>query len=368
MLAAAALLAACTRLRVPAPGPHPLERVRVYERLDQVDVPYDVLDTVRVRLGEYGDPVNKQAQLQGEAARRGGDAVVYLTPLRNPDGSYVTYPEGDARRKVAVKALAIRLRPPPGDDARTCAALGRQLNRVRELACERAVAADPSDTASLRQLVREKRGRDDAGAVRAAERLVALRPDDAMEHVRLGCALGDDRRWPRATAEFRRAASLDTAFVAPRMILARRMADDRGAEVFPLLAYVQSLRADLPEVHLLRGRALLARGRDAEALASFDTARAMDADDDRARLGRAITLSRLGRHDEAMAEWNAVLQVRPQYFDRMTHVEEYRGERKAWQRSRKLVRGTPVATVPALSRDRSSRVFARNETSCDIVR
>ena len=367
MLAAAALLAACTRLRVPPQQPHPLERVRVYERLELVDVPYDVLDTVSVRLGMYGDPVNKQTDLQAKAAERGADAVAFLTPLRNADGGYVTYPLADAsRRRVEVKALALRLRPPPGEDARVCAALDRQMNRVRELACERAVAADPSDTASLRQLVREKRGWDAPGAVRAAERLVALAPTDPMEQLRLGCALGNDKRWDRAAASFRRAASLDTAFLAPRMILARHLAERAEGDVFPLLAYAQTLAPTAAEVHRLRGRALLVQDRDADALASLDTARTLDPAAWRTRSLRAVALSRLGRHDEAVAEWEQVLRAKPEHFSAMEGSDEFPGEKRAWKRSRERATGARV-TVPEVPRRSTSVGDLADSTTCDLV-
>lgn len=367
MLAAAALLAACTRLRVPAPDPHPLERVRMFERLDQVDVPYDVLDTITVRLGMDADPINKQADLQNAAAERGGDAVVYLTPVRTPEGRLVTYPRGDrSRRNVEVKALALRLRPPPGDDARVCATLDRQMNRVRELACERAVAADPNDTVSLRHLVREKRGWDAPGSVRAAERLLALRPDDPMAHLRLGCALGADKRWERATAEFRRAATLDTSWVAPRLILARRFAPKAEADVFALLDHVQALAPGTHEVHALRGRALLARERYAEALAAFDTARALDVADWRTRSGRAMALSRLGRHDEAVAEWEMVLVAQPRHFSVMEGFDEFPGEKRAWKHSRERASGRRIE-VPPMPRPTGSRLDRVDPTTCDLV-
>ena len=367
MLAAATLLAACTRLRVPSPAPHPLERVRMYEHVDQIDVPYDVLDTITLRLGDRSGPIHKSTELQNVAAQRGGDAVVYLTPVRRPDGGYAHDAADDASHgRMEVKALALRLRPPPGYDARVCATLARQSNRVRELACERAVAANPSDTASLRQLVREKRGWDERGGVRAAERLVALAPNDPMEHLRLGCALGEDKRWDRAFAAFRRAASLDTTFVAPRMILARHQAPKAEGDVFGLLAYVQALAPASQEVHALRGRALLARARHADALASFDTARALDANDWRVRSGRAMALSRLGRHDEAVAEWAQVLRAVPAHFGVMEGYDEFPGEKRAWRHSRERATGALVR-VPELVPPSTDRLYRPDTTSCDLV-
>src|SRR6188472_2428860 len=57
----------------------------------------------------------------------------------------------------------------------------------------------------------------------------------------------------------------------------------------------------------LRGDALAGQGRSEDALATWSRAYALHAEDLSPRYSRACLLDRLGRHEETIAEWQAII-------------------------------------------------------------
>jgi tetratricopeptide (TPR) repeat protein len=71
---------------------------------------------------------------------------------------------------------------------------------------------------------------------------------------------------------------------------------------------------DLPDrflVHYHRAMALVALGRNEEALADFNVANDLRPDDPSTLFNRGVTLCDLERYEEALADFAAVLRIRP---------------------------------------------------------
>jgi Flp pilus assembly protein TadD len=114
----------------------------------------------------------------------------------------------------------------------------------------------------------------------AAERLRQLRPDDLEGRYLLGKSLANLREWPAAEAAFG-----------------------------PLLSQ-SAAHTNWTDLPALAGGTLFQAGKNAEALGPLTTALTLDYWDLEARRYRAEILTRLGREQEAVLEWQRLGQLR----------------------------------------------------------
>ena len=178
----------------------------------------------------------------------------------------------------------------------------------------KAVEKDRRDVEAWRRLAQIEESRHRAESARQAwEALLRAEPDDGEALLQLGkLALGSgDPAAARAWFGQRVRGARDEA--GARLQVALAWIDAHRAE--EALAVVdEGLRAgqDDPRLHYVRGLALQARKRWAEAAASFAAVRADDADlYATARLSLAYSLSQAGRHREALQILDAALEARP---------------------------------------------------------
>ena len=204
----------------------------------------------------------------------------------------------------------------------------------------RALALQP-DASSLHYLLGQalRRGGDVEGArrelARAGDGPVQL-PDplllevtglaeSAQFYVIQGSEAAADERWDQAAGAFQRALEIDPDSVAARRglgIALSRLGDTAGAEreLRRALAILEARRGgagsgsasgeEAGQISGLLGNLLLAQGRDGEALPHLRRGLAvLDDPANRADQRRALgdTLARLGRLEEALAEYDAVL-------------------------------------------------------------
>lgn len=319
------LIAACapgTKARARADS-DPVAHVRVFRSPRLLDErPHRVLDTVRatVRANAWSTEID----LRLRAAERGANAIALLDTAGSARGT-------------PVRALAVRLEESWADTTAHCLTGGGVPAGAQLHACERVVARNPTNAAAWRRLAALRHGYWDWRGERAAlERVVALVPDDARAWYALGRATrGNDEARFRA---WRCAAALDSTYVEPRLALGADLAADRrrAAEALPWLDEALRL-GGRGEALYQRGRALLQLERWQEAhddfLAAADSGGIAPT---RALAGGAYALSRAGHHAEAVALWDRVLKVKPDWFDLMTReFDMIRDEKAAWKRSRK---------------------------------
>jgi tetratricopeptide (TPR) repeat protein len=290
---------------------------------------YRLLDTVEAKLGPGTSDFRTKVDLRMAAAERGANAIVILDSVGSGK---------QARRR----ALAIRLAEPLAD-ARALCVDGRDgvADAPRLAACERHVWVDSMDAVAWRALAARRHSLwDDAGEHAALEHVVALVPHDATAWYALGRATKGRGKRDDKLAAWRRAAALDTTYVAPRLALGIALAEDRrhAAAALPWLDEAVRL-GGRGEPLYWKGRALLKLERWQEAHDAFIAA----ADSGGMKPtwaygGAAYALSRAGRHAEAVAMWDRVLTLDSSWFYFATREFNMIGDEKsAWKRSRKAV-------------------------------
>jgi tetratricopeptide (TPR) repeat protein len=153
---------------------------------------------------------------------------------------------------------------------------------------------------------------DDADAARAFRAAVALRPEDARARFFLATAL-------------ERAGDADGALAAYRELAARRpqaaeghlgagvllvkRGGDSAEEGLRELERALEINPDLYEARVTLGRALVARGRAAEAVAHLTRAAALAPDNPEPQYQLSLAYRRLGRKEEAAAASAAVRRI-----------------------------------------------------------
>jgi Flp pilus assembly protein TadD len=215
------------------------------------------------------------------------------------------------------------------------------------LAAPRAAAAGPSaaDALVLLAVIQAVRG-DDGAALKSAQRAAALAPENFDAQFTLGRALygaGDDAGAARA---FRAAVALRPEDARARFFLAtalERAGDEEGAlaayrelaarrpraaeghlgagvllvkrggahaeEGLTELTRALEIDPDLYEARVTLGRALVARGRAAEAVPHLTRAAALAPDNPEPHYQLSLAYRRLGRRDEAAAASAAVRRI-----------------------------------------------------------
>lgn len=156
---------------------------------------------------------------------------------------------------------------------------GRVEDEAALDALERTPPGDVDSAAYWLLLARARLYAGQGDAVAAARRATAVCPDAALAHNVLGNALQKAGALPDAEAAYRKALAFDNDYVAPRVnlgLLALQRRDAPGA-----LAMFDDVLARTPDnaaVHVARGHALRALGRDEEAKAAYCQAAALGAE------------------------------------------------------------------------------------------
>jgi tetratricopeptide (TPR) repeat protein len=167
--------------------------------------------------------------------------------------------------------------------------------------------------AAGRALIGAGRG-DEAFA--ALDRAVALAPDVAATWSRRGAAHLSERGDAAAAApDLRRAYELDPGDVFARRGLQRALiALGRPGDALPVAEDGVRRDPDAAWAHWDLGNALGMADRDAEAVAAYDRALELEPNAQIA-FSRALSLSKLGRADEAVADFEAVVRELPDWPD-----------------------------------------------------
>ena len=146
-------------------------------------------------------------------------------------------------------------------------------------------------------------------------RAITLLPDSARAHLENGWTVYQFREFEAARKSFERASELDPGNPLPpfRMGLTYHFAKDfdRACQWF-----TRTLAIDpkFDEAYALRAAAELGRKRFTDALADYDRAIAIRRPPDAGlRVDRGLCLTKLGRYDEAMAEYNEAIRIEPNH-------------------------------------------------------
>ena len=286
-----------------------------------------VLDTVAVKLRANATDWSTEIDLRLAAAALGANAVAFLDTVGVGKGT-------------RVRGIALRVEDTWTDTSAHCVRGGDAVPRGTQLrACERMVAADTADAVAWRRLAELRHGASDSRGEREAwAHVVRLVPGDASAWYALGRATRgkDAERW----AAWRRAAALDSSYVAPRLALGADFAHDRKRAVDALPWLDEAVRLGAKGDALYeKGRALLLLERWQEAQDTFLAAADSGGIKPTWAYGAAAyALSRAGRHAEAVALWDRVLALDSSWFSwAMREYGMIRDEKSAWKRSRKAL-------------------------------
>jgi tetratricopeptide (TPR) repeat protein len=151
------------------------------------------------------------------------------------------------------------------------------------------------------------------GAVEAAEAAAAAAPDDPVAHAAHGEALLKAGRAADAEPALRRALELDASRAETHAQLATVL-DAKGDHEGVVTAVTEALSRDpgRRELFVLRGRALLALGKDAEALDDLHAAAAVGNADAALHLSIAKIHHAQGRYPIAAQHYRSAVELDPQ--------------------------------------------------------
>jgi len=222
------------------------------------------------------------------------------------------------RREEALASIGQAVRLSPADAAST-ADLGVALEEAGRpqdaLACfERAVTLDPGLAPAHHNIgILAARLGEHARALRSLDRALALQPQQAALHSNRGNALKELGRLPEALQSYDTALAiepqnLDTLHNRAAVRTLHGKYTDALQDYDVLIA-----RHDTPTAADLigRGAALVALGRNEEALVSLQQAITLSPRDAEARIQHGVALLRLARHDEAVSSFDRALAIRP---------------------------------------------------------
>ncbi|HWW74830.1 MAG TPA: tetratricopeptide repeat protein [Pyrinomonadaceae bacterium] len=239
-------------------------------------------------------------------ARRAADAALSQSPdARNARGSDSTRGAGSdsapgtsAADALVLLAVVLAVR---GDDAGALKA------------AERAAALDPRNFDAQFTLGRARFGAgDDAGAVNAFRAAVALKPDEPRALFFLATTLehaGDDAG---ALAAYKELATRHPRAAEGHMGLGVLLVKRGGSDVdegLGELGRAVEIDPNLYEARVALGRALVARGRAAEAVPHLQRAAALAPDNPEPHYQLSLAYRRLGRKEDAAAESEAVKRI-----------------------------------------------------------
>jgi tetratricopeptide (TPR) repeat protein len=153
---------------------------------------------------------------------------------------------------------------------------------------------------------------DAATAIAQLRELVALEPQSAEAHQRLGRVYQSEQRLAEAESEYGLALALDKEYVAALIGLgAVNAALGRPAPALARFESAIELDPRQPDAHLGRGRALEALGRSSEALAAYFRALEFAPNSRDARLH--VAMMQLAQHepDQALAKLELLVEQFP---------------------------------------------------------
>jgi Flp pilus assembly protein TadD len=151
---------------------------------------------------------------------------------------------------------------------------------------------------------------------------VRLAPDDAESLSNLGVVLLAAGARDEAIERLTAAASLDPKSAAAHNNLGFGLAatgrlDDAARELREAIR----LEPGLARAHFNLGNVLVTTGQRDEAVAEFERVLAIEPDNAEAHNNLGVTLERLGRTDEARAHYREALRLRPDYGSAATNIE-----------------------------------------------
>jgi predicted TPR repeat methyltransferase len=170
-------------------------------------------------------------------------------------------------------------------------------------------AVDPDNVGSLHYLgvLAGQVGRNDL-AIDLIGRAVALNPDYAEAHCNLGRALAMQRRPSDAMIHFQRAVALKPNYTEAQIGLGNLLKEQgKFSEAAASYERVLALRPDYAEAHHNLGTVHSAQGNLTAAMSCFERALVLRPDNPEAWLGRAQTLQRLSRPEEAIVAYRNAL-------------------------------------------------------------
>ncbi|MGH7996598.1 MAG: tetratricopeptide repeat protein [Opitutaceae bacterium] len=259
-----------------------------------------------------------------EAAIREFEASVRdqpdLAEARNNLANALAADPAKSREAEAEYRTALRIKPYYADAHRGLGALllrepGRLPEAIAEL--RTAIALQPDSAAAYTDL-----GWALANTPGNLERAIAevrtgLRRDgrDPFAHNTLGMLLQRNGQLAEAKAEFETALRLKPDFAAAHLNLAGALARDPASAGRAESEYRAAVEAQPDYFAAYRewGKALIDRGRYAEAASVYERAVALDPASAVAHDGFGISLARTGRYPEAVAQFRAALRLEPSY-------------------------------------------------------
>ena len=174
-----------------------------------------------------------------------------------------------------------------------------------------ALELDPelSEAHAMRAALDAIDGYDWAAAERGYRRALELNPSDAIAHQWYSLMLCIQGRQEESIEEARRAYASDPASpVMANNLAGMLLVAGHPAEALAQAEVALELQPGYARGHLIRGEALLMQGRAEEALAAFDRAAAINAEDrPRVTIFRARALAAAGRPEEARRSLDALM-------------------------------------------------------------
>jgi tetratricopeptide (TPR) repeat protein len=160
--------------------------------------------------------------------------------------------------------------------------------------------------------IRALNGEDWNGAAAQFRKGLALAPDNASLHHRLGTALNMLGDAKSAEAEFETAVRLAPDYFPAQFSLGViRQAIGRHADAIEHFSEALRARANYPEARVRLAASLRRVGRAQEALPQYEQVLAVDPSLTEARFGSAMALVQLGRYQEARDMLNRATQAYP---------------------------------------------------------
>jgi len=178
---------------------------------------------------------------------------------------------------------------------------------------QQAIALDPDDAESHSRLGEVLVAMDrNEEAVVACDRALAIDTEDALTHYNRGAALQALDHPADAVAAYEQAIAIERQFPAAHYNLGTALqALGKNDAAMAAYAGAAALKPDYAQAHASLARIQAFLGRHEAAIASFEKALAIEPDDLTILLGLAAAFAKLARHDEAIACFERALAIKP---------------------------------------------------------
>jgi serine/threonine-protein kinase len=271
----------------------------------------------------------------------------------DPTGWRARARDPDVRETPAALTEVIRTAPSDDQPTQLLLALAKQSkfdSPERLPLLRRIQQAHPGDFWANLELADVYEKRNQAGeAIRFYQAAVAIRPQVAVGHLRLGHYLCSIGRVEEGVECSRRAVDLDRTAVTPRLELADSLEVlgryDEAIHHFQAAVHLQPDRAQL---RVFLGDSLEVRGRHDEALDQYRRAVALTPKDPFARNKLRSVLVRQGRGEEERTAWQTALDADPPDHDAWDGYAEFclfLGREDEYRRARRALLGKFGATT-----------------------